>query len=58
MLDVEDQLQYLYHGINLWQLRGRLLDVYPGKRLPMSFTLLIEHDEDQNTYPVRDMARS
>ena len=39
-------------------LRGCLLDAYPGKRLPMSLTLLIEHDENQKTYPVRDSVRS
>ena len=39
-------------------LRGRLLNAYLRKRLPMSFTLLIEHDEDQKIYPVRDRARS
>ena len=37
--------------------QGRSLNAYPGKCLPMSFTLLIDH-EDQKTYPVRDKARS
>ena len=31
----------------------RLFDVYQGKRLSMPFILLIEHDKDQKTYPVR-----
>jgi len=40
------------------EFRGRLLDGYLGKRLSMSFTLLIEHDEDQKTYLIRDRAKS
>ena len=39
-------------------LRDRLLDAYPGKCLLMAYTLLIEHDEYQETYPVRNRARS
>ena len=39
-------------------LRGRLLKVYQGKRLPIPFTLQIELDEDRETYPVRDKAKS
>ena len=33
---------------------GRLLNAYPSKRLSMAFTLLLEHEEDQKTYLVRN----
>ena len=39
-------------------LMGRLLNSYPSKRLPITFTLSVEHGEDQKTYLVIDKERS